>query len=227
MTISGIDNMTQMLDNLVMVLDIIIVLIFLICALRGKSQGFLESLVRLAAVSGGVIIGIMNTDRIRSLLFALPIDDFMKGKLTKRFNGQEMDLLQFIPKVLRTKFEAFGLDGINTTVNRFTNLSITIISFSLIVSVVWIISSHLRKRIMRGHKSKNLLGTVDSSVGLLFGSIKGAIIIFLLLALMFPLTSLFAPQYIHTLNEQLNNSYIAGYLYDANPLIYFMRRLYI
>ena len=107
--------MTQMLDNLVMVLDIIIVLIFLICALRGKSQGFLESLVRLAAVSGGVIIGIMNTDRIRSLLFALPIDDFMKGKLTKKFNGQEMDLLQFIPKVLRTKFEAFGLDGINTT----------------------------------------------------------------------------------------------------------------
>ena len=62
MTNSGIDNMTQMLDNLVMVLDIIIVLIFLICALRGKSQGFLESLVRLAAVSGGVIIGIMNTE---------------------------------------------------------------------------------------------------------------------------------------------------------------------
>ena len=80
---------------------------------------------------------------------------------------------------------------------------------------------------MRGRNSKNLLGTVDSSVGLLFGSIKGAIIIFLLLALMFPLTSLFAPQYIHTLNEQLNNSYIAGYLYDSNPLIYFMRRLYI
>ena len=93
-TNSGIDNMPQMLDNLVMVLDIIIVLIFLICALRGKSQGFLESLVRLAAVSGGVIIGILNTDRIRSLLFSLPIDDFMKGKLTKKFNGQEMDLLQ-------------------------------------------------------------------------------------------------------------------------------------
>ena len=78
-----------------MVLDIIIVLIFLICALRGKSQGFLESLVRLAAVSGGVIIGIMNTDRIRSLLFALPIDDFMKGKLTKKFNGQEMSSMYF------------------------------------------------------------------------------------------------------------------------------------
>lgn len=216
-----------MLDNLHMVLDIIIVVIFLICALRGKSQGFLDSLVRLAAVSGGVIIGILNTDKIRSLLFALPIDDFMKGKLTEKFNGQEMDLLKFIPKVLRTKFEAFGLDGLPTTVNRFTNLSLTIISFSAIVGLVWIISSYIRRRIMRGRKHKNLLGTVDSSVGLLFGSIKGAIIVFLLLALMFPLTTLFAPEHISTLNEQLNNSYIAGYLYDINPLIYFMRQLYI
>lgn len=210
-----------------MILDIIGIAIFLICALRGKSQGFLDSLVRLAAVSGGIIIGILNTDRIRSLLFALPIDDFMKGKLTEKFNGQEMDLLEFIPKVLRTKFEAFGLDGLPTTVNRFTNLSITIISFSAIVGLVWIISTYIRRRIMHGRKHKDLLGTVDSSVGLLFGSIKGALIVFLLLALMFPLTALFAPEHIHTLNEQLNNSYIAGYLYDINPLIYFMRRLYI
>ena len=216
-----------MIDNLYMVLDIIIVVIFLICALRGKSQGFLDSLVRLAAISGGVIIGILNTDRLRSLLFALPIDDIMKLKLTKKFNGQDIDLLKFIPKVLRTKFEDFGIDGITTTVNRFTNLSITIISFSIIVGLVWFISILLRRRILRGRKHKNLLGTVDSSVGLLFGAIKGAILIFLLLALMFPLATLFTPEQIHALNEQLNNSYIAGYLYDVNPLIYFMHKLYI
>ena len=216
-----------MIDNLYMVLDIIIVVIFLICALRGKSQGFLDSLVRLAAISGGVIIGILNTDRLRSLLFALPIDDIMKLKLTKKFNGQDIDLLKFIPKVLRTKFEDFGIDGITTTVNRFTNLSITIISFSIIVGLVWFISILLRRRILSGRKRKNLLGTVDSSVGLLFGAIKGAILIFLLLALMFPLATLFTPEQIHALNEQLNNSYIAGYLYDVNPLIYFMHKLYI
>ncbi len=216
-----------MIDNLYMVLDIIIVVIFLICALRGKSQGFLDSLVRLAAISGGVIIGILNTDRLRSLLFALPIDDIMKLKLTKKFNGQDIDLLKFIPKVLRTKFEDFGIDGITTTVNRFTNLSITIISFSIIVGLVWFISILLRRRILSGRKRKNLLGTVDSSVGLLFGAIKGAILIFLLLALMFPFATLFAPEQIHALNEQLNNSYIAGYLYDVNPLIYFMHKLYI
>ena len=210
-----------------MVLDIIIVVIFLICALRGKSRGFLDSLVRLAAISGGVIIGILNTDRLRSLLFALPIDDTMKLKLTKKFNGQDIDLLKFIPKVLRTKFEDFGIDGITTTVNRFTNLSITIISFSIIVGLVWFISILLRRRILSGRKRKNLLGTVDSSVGLLFGAIKGAILIFLLLALMFPLATLFTPEQIHALNEQLNNSYIAGYLYDVNPLIYFMHKLYI
>lgn len=204
-----------------------IIVVFLICALRGKSQGFLDSLVRLAAISGGVIIGILNTDRLRSLLFALPIDDIMKLKLTKKFNGQDIDLLKFIPKVLRTKFEDFGIDGITTTVNRFTNLSITIISFSIIVGLVWFISVLLRRRILSGRKHKNLLGTVDSSVGLLFGAIKGAILIFLLLALMFPVATLFAPEQIHALNEQLNNSYIAGYLYDVNPLIYFMHKLYI
>ena len=200
---------------------------YFIDVLRGKSQGFLDSLVRLAAISGGVIIGILNTDRLRSLLFALPIDDIMKLKLTKKFNGQDIDLLKFIPKVLRTKFEDFGIDGITTTVNRFTNLSITIISFSIIVGLVWFISVLLRRRILSGRKHKNLLGTVDSSVGLLFGAIKGAILIFLLLALMFPLATLFTPEQIHALNEQLNNSYIAGYLYDVNPLIYFMHKLYI
>ena len=94
-------------------------------------------------------------------------------------------------------------------------------------SKVWFISVLLRRRILSGRKHKNLLGTVDSSVGLLFGAIKGAILIFLLLALMFPLATLFTPEQIHALNEQLNNSYIAGYLYDVNPLIYFMHKLYI
>lgn len=216
-----------LIDNLYMYLDIIIVVILLICALRGKANGFLDSLIRLSIIALGITVGVLNTERLRSLLFVLPIDDIMKLKLTKRFHGQNMDLTEFIPKGLRVKFEDFGLDTLNTTVNHFTNLSMTIISFSLIVGTIWGVISLIRHKRLKTGKHKTLFGTVDSSVGLLLGAIKGAIIIFLGLALMLPVAGLFAPAYINMINEQLNNSYIAGYLYDINPLIYFMHKLYM
>lgn len=210
-----------------MYLDIIIVVIFLICALRGKAHGFLDALIRLSIIALGITVGVLNTERLRSLLFALPLDDIMKVKLTKRFHGQNINLTEFIPKGLRVKFEDFGFDTLNTTVNHFTNLSMTIISFSLIVGTIWGAISLFRHKRLKSSKHKTLLGTVDSSVGLLLGAIKGAIIIFLGLAIMLPIVGLFAPAYINAINEQLNNSYIAGYLYDVNPLIYFMHKLYM
>ena len=51
------------------------------------------------------------------------------------------------------------------------------------------------------------------------GMLKGAVFVCLFLAFMFPLAGIFLPDKIQAINEQLNDSYIAGPLYDINPLL--------
>ena len=41
---------------------------------------------------------------------------------------------------------------------------------------------------------------------------------------MFPLAGIFLPDRIQAVNEQLNSSYIAGPLYDINPLLLLLKK---
>lgn len=41
---------------------------------------------------------------------------------------------------------------------------------------------------------------------------------------MFPLAGIFLPDRIQAINEQLNSSYIAGPLYDINPLLLLLKK---
>lgn len=210
-----------------MILDIIVIAIFTIAAVRGKVKGFADSLIRLAGLALGILLGVLFTGRLADLFFVTPLDERMRTGLAERFRGEEINLIELIPDILRRKLEKFGMDGITTTVHHFTNLSFIILAFLVIVLGTWGVSLLLRHRLKKDRKKKNLIGTVDSGVGLLFGVIKGILLVFLFLAFMFPLAGIFLPDYIRAINEQLNHSFFAGVLYDINPLIYFMHRLKI
>ena len=100
-----------------------------------------------------------------------------------------------------------------------------VLAFVLIVAGVWIVAAFLRGKLRKSRRDGGLIGSVDSTVGLLYGALRGAVLVLLLLAFMLPFAGIFMPDKIPAIHENLNNSFIAGPLYDINPILLFLRNL--
>lgn len=208
-----------------MVLDLIVVITFVIATVRGKVRGFSDSLIRLAGLVAGIVFGVLFTEKLAAVITLTPLDELIRDNMREIVKGNSFDIIDFIPSSIGKVIRSLGATRTEQTVTHFANATIMVLSFLIIVVAVWIISGLIRESMSRKRHNKTLIGTVDSSVGLLFGAIKGALLVFLFLAFMFPVAGIILPDHLHAINESLNNSYIAGYLYDINPLIYFIKKL--
>lgn len=208
-----------------MVLDLILVGVFLIATIRGKVGGFMESCVRFIALVGALVLGVAGTEKVSELLYSTPLDEMLIERFGTMAENGVMDFSFLVPKVLSNTFGALNDLSLHVTVLHFTNVVIIMFAFLLIVVLVWIVAGAVIRGLRKSRREKGVIGSVDSSVGLLLGAIKGAILVLLILAFMFPVTGIFMPDKIQALNELLNNSYIARPLYDINPLLIFMKKL--
>ena len=202
-----------------MILDILVIVIFVLFAVQGKSRGFGESIIRLVGVFAGIFLGVMFTTPLSKFLRTTKLDASVQTSLCQAFNGKTVDLLDYIPKNIGATLQLIGVKALSVDVRNFTDMAITVLAFLLIIALVASVSLYLRRRLQSARHKGTLIGTTDSTAGLLLGMVKGAIFVCLFLAFMFPLAGIFLPDKIQLINEQLNASYIAGPLYDVNPLL--------
>ncbi len=207
-----------------MILDILIIIIFILFAVRGKSRGIGESLIHLVAMIAGITLGVMFTTPLSALFQKTNLDEFIRAGLVRAFDGSDLNLMDFIPATFSDSLRAVGIDSLSIDAEQFTGTAITVLSFLLITLGVSLISLFLRRRLKDARKKGTVIGNTDSFAGLLLGMVKGAIAVCLFLAFMFPLAGIFLPDMIQSMNEQLNTSYIAGPLYDLNPLLLLLKK---
>lgn len=210
-----------------MILDLIVVGIFVIATIRGKFSGFLESIIRFLALAGALVLGVAFTPSFAEFLYSTNLDEELIERLNLIAEDGMINLADCIPSVIAKTFESLEELSIRVTVLHFTNVAITILSFMIIVVSVWIIATFVIMSLRKSKRQKGLIGSVDSSVGLLIGAIKGLVLVFLFLAFMFPVTGIFMPEKLQALNDMLETSIVAGYLYDMNPLLIFMKNLHL
>ena len=209
--------------NTSMILDILVIVIFIFFAVRGKARGIGESLIHLAATIAGISLGVMFTQPLTQLLQQTSLDESIQAGLVRVFDGSSLNLVDFVPQVIRDTLESVGVETLSIDAQHFTNTAITVFSFLLITFGVSLISIFLRRRLKKARKEGTVIGNTDSFAGLLIGMVKGAIAVCLFLAFMFPLAGIFLPDRIQAINDQLNTSYIAGPLYDVNPLLLLLK----
>lgn len=207
-----------------MILDIIVILIFIVFAVRGKSRGLGESLIRLAAMVAGIALATAFTRPLSALIRKTSLQASMQHGLENIFQGSTVNLLDFIPKALEDTLQNFGVSDLPFEVSHFTTTAVLVLSFLLITTGVSLISLFLRRRLHIARKKGTVIGSTDSFAGFAVGVLKGTLFVFLFLAFMFPLAGIFLPDRIQAINEQLNSSYIAGPLYDINPLLLLLKK---
>ena len=172
----------------------------------------------------GIALATAFTRPLSALIRKTPLQTSMQQGLENIFQGSTVNLLDFIPKALEDTLQNFGVSNLPFEVSHFTTTAVLVLSFLMITTGVSLISLFLRRRLHIARKKGTVIGSTDSFAGFAVGVLKGTLFVFLFLAFMFPLAGIFLPDRIQAINEQLNSSYIAGPLYDINPLLLLLKK---
>lgn len=208
-----------------MALDIAVIVIFAFSTIRGKRQGFMETMFKLLRIILCLVLAVLSCDTVVSMLDAFGLDDFVRDRVQDKAMEGMIDPALLIPNRIGEFLSEVTRGILNTTVRQFTNLVINVTAFLIIVAFTCLVISFLRRKVHKSKMKKGVIGRVDEGVGLVIGALKGVIYVCIFLAFLLPLTGIFMPEKINNMSELLNQSYIAGPLYDINPLLAFVRTL--
>ena len=103
---------------------------------------------------------------------------------------------------------------------KLTLLTMTILCF--IVTLLVIKAIIFLVTIGISSKKKGFTGAADGILGLVAGLLRGAVFVFLFLAVLVPLVNLVSPVSTQLVVDSLNSSHLAGTLYDNNFLVNLM-----
>lgn len=182
-----------------MIMDGIIGIIMIASIARGKYKGFSDTFIKVILMLIAVLLGAFFTGNFSKLLRLVHLDKVIDKKL---------DMPITVPKNLYD-----GIFGSNVS-----GAASSVLSFFILFLLAWIIVSFIRRKFAKARSKGTILGSADKLAGMIFGFIKGAILVFVLLALMFPVSGIFYPGFSDVLKEQLGDSIFTMWLYDNNPL---------
>lgn len=205
-----------------MVLDIIVILILLIFAVYGFRKGFIFTLIHTV----GWAIALVGTyfavsgaaDFIRE---HTSFYDWMLEGYKERFSVGDLDA----DSAMESLPGSFSFDPDDTigaatdaVAKMFANMTYLVVIFVGLFLLIKILMWLILRFFSRDYK-EGFTGFFDGFFGMLFSLLKGAILIFLLLAVFVPFTNLVAPDLAAAFLKQLDTSYLTKYLYDNNILL--------
>ena len=209
-----------------MILDIAILSVMVLTIFFSMRKGFAMSVVGFFKGFVSLFIAWVFCDDLavwlaRSTSVGTRIAEKVSSGLSVKWESS--DIYQALPDLFKdngngTAADALIIDGSA----KIANLFLTIISFVAIVfllRVVLVAVGH----IFSHHGNEGFVGIMDWLLGLLLGAILGIVYVFVFLALLLPVVGLFMPENCETVLGWLDNSLIAGDLYDNNILLILFR----
>lgn len=116
---------------------------------------------------------------------------------------------------------SYADDLIISTTENISNAVFTVLTF-LILLIFTKLILFLLTLLFSKQNTDGVIGGVDGFLGLLVGGVTGIIVVLILLAFISPFAFMISPDAYQAVLTWLDNSYIAGLLYEYNPLLYFL-----
>lgn len=205
-----------------MMIDLILITIMILCLVLGFRRGFLYTIVH----SLGWLIALAG-----AFFLADPVKEFLKEHtqiysriyrlMLTNFSGPADSASTYydsLPEVIGNKAGEVTDNVVDSLAETFANAIMTVLSLVLIFLVIKFILFLILRGFSKRHKD-GLSGCIDGIFGLVAGALKGAVIILLFLALLMPFINFVSPDSADAVMRSLDDSYIAGFLYDHNVLM--------
>lgn len=204
--------------------DMIIAVIFAFAVIQGFRHGFVHTFIHTIGWILAGLLGFICYPYVISFLkdktnFYDLIHTRIADKIGESADSATSSLLENIPNVIKEilqKALETATDTITTSLaNGISDILFNIIGFLVIVLAIklflFIITLLFSKK-----SNDGLVGWFDGFFGIIAGGLKGIILIYVLLFLLVPLSSLMDLEFIM---EQVNRSAIGNFLYNNNLLV--------
>lgn len=205
---------------------IAVILIFTI--VQGFRRGFVHTFVHTAGWLLAVVLGFVWYPRVLDYLknntgIYNSIHDRITARIIENADSASNTTLSNIPEVIREILEK-AIDSATDTIaltlsESLSRLVFAILAFLLVVLAIKLILLFITTLLSK-KKNSGILGGIDGFLGLLSGALKGIVIVYILLALIVPITGLWGNT---VLIDELNKSTIGLYLYDNNLILWAVR----
>lgn len=204
-----------------MIFDIIVAAILVITMVLGFRRGFIYSFINTLGWIGAFICGFVGCRILADQLAArTDLEETIYGRFLENISGSLDSITSSadtLPLIMNETIDTAADSAAAALAERLTEISMLLISFLIIFIVIKLIAFLITTAFSKRHND-GFIGFVDGTLGLVAGGIKGILIVFLLLMLLVPCMNLMAPESTEIVLRSLDNSYMAGSLYDANFL---------
>ena len=213
-----------------MVMDIAILIVLILTIFLTMRRGFVLSVVSFFKGFVSLVIAWIFCDDAADWLInktEIGIRTMERINAGLSAKWESSDIYMSLPDLFKESggsqlSESLILDGSA----KLAQILLTIICFVLIVAVLRLVLAIIGSAF--SHKNNDgFAGKVDWFLGLVLGIILGVLYVFVFLALLVPVAGLVAPEYCQTIMGWLNESVIAGDLYNNNLLLILFRDLVI
>lgn len=227
-------------------LDGLIGLVMLIAMLRGIIKGIGDTVLRLIGIAGGLALCVFYSGRVSEYLSGTPVKTILydhiyqmllpgtedaagqaAGETVADIVGQTQTnpLMEFLPKTLGGLVSEVAHNTADAAADRLTQIAISIFSVVAIMLAVWFVMFLIRSIYKHFREESFVIGFVDRLLGLVLGIIRGTVIACIVIAALIPVTTIFAPDKVPEILEAMKDTYLAGIIYDINPLMLLVKYL--
>lgn len=208
-----------------MIFDIMVLAILAAAMVFGFRRGFIYSFVNTLEWIGAFIGGFIGCRILADqLAMHTDLDEAIYLKIFENVS-ESFDSVtssaDTLPLILNETVDTAALTATEALAERITELTMVIVSFLVIFFAIKLICFFITTALSKRHND-GFIGFFDGILGLIAGGIKGMLMVFLFLMLLVPCLNLMSPASTEVALRGLENSYLAGTLYDANFLMLVM-----
>ena len=204
-----------------MILDITVVLILIIPMAAGLYRGFIYSAVHalswVAAVTAAVFLNSTMNGMLQDSFIGETVTSVISDKVNTSVTALDA-AISGMPDLIRGGLASASETTSDIFAEMLAAMVISVISFLIIIFLVKLVLRVLVRPAARLGRD-SVISHGDKLLGMIAGGIQGLLLVFVFLALLVPFINLVSDSAAASTVNALQNSAIAGTLYDNNLLL--------
>ena len=202
-----------------MILDLILLLIFALTLFISMRKGFMHILALFLKGVVSLVIAYFGAGPLGGLIEGSPIGKASRLKIMDLLvaKWQGSDMYHALPGFFRETGAADS--AVESAATAINHAAWAVLAFIIIFLGIRIVVGILTKMVSSSREKEGFAGSVDWFLGLVMGILMGVFMVFLFLALLFPVASIVAPGSVSEIMGWFDGSIFAQDLYDNNLLL--------
>ncbi|MBR6472781.1 MAG: CvpA family protein [Firmicutes bacterium] len=211
-----------------MIMDLIIAVIFVLTIFFSMRKGFMFTVALFSKGIVSLVAAYFLSGKLGAFIESSSVGEATKERIFEMLSSkwQDSEVYRAIPEVFRGSSDSISSNLIEESANGINHAAWIILSFIIILIFIRVALGLLVRMTKSAHEKKSFTGAVDWILGLILGIVMGVIVVFLFLALLFPVASLVAPGHAEEIMAWFNGSIFAQDLYDNNLLLLLLSNLF-